>query len=162
MIGDRLSQDWSVASYKLLRRGRVHWRWKLLLLGASVPVVASCDPGFRFAGSVRNNSGGPVAGADVQIQCPTSFAKTTTDSNGHFEDKRFGWCPDTCTIEVRSLDHVPWTGRVEDHCGKHPAHLRDACLDVEADIVLASSASGSAAPLSPELRAAAGDAASAP
>jgi hypothetical protein len=111
-------------------------RWDFVLLVASFADVQGCDPGFRLAGSVSDAAGRPVVGADVRIECATTFAETTSDSAGRFGVHRTGWCPDTCTLEVRSAAHATWTARVQDHCTKRPGHLRDACLDVEADVVL--------------------------
>jgi len=99
-------------------------------------VLAACDPDFRFEGSVLDTTGHPIVGAETEIQCATTFAEAITDSVGRFSRLRAGWCPDTCTIEVHSAGYRPWTAPVRGYCKTRPAHLRDACVDVDADIVM--------------------------
>jgi hypothetical protein len=114
-------------------------------------VLAGCDPAFRFVGSVRDTSGTPVVGADVRLECSTKFSEAKSDEAGQFEGDGIGWCPITCTIEVRAAGHAPWSGAVRDHCKKTRGRHDDACLDVEVDVVL--TPTSSATPASPPLAA---------
>jgi hypothetical protein len=117
----------------MARRGVVA---AMLTLG----IAAGCDPAFRFVGTVRDDSGAPVAGANVRIECSTVFGEATSDASGHFVGDRVGWCPLACSIEARSEGHAAWTGAVRDYCKKTRGPRGDACLDVEVDVVLAPSA----------------------
>ncbi len=112
---------------------------RVLLLMCLWGVLAGCDPAYDFDGSVVDTSGGPVAGADVDIRCPSGGPTvTTTDATGRFKYGRMGWVPVDCTIEVRSAGHVPWSSSVKDHCKR--AYRSDGCIHIEADIVLTPSA----------------------
>jgi hypothetical protein len=48
--------------------------------------LASCDPGWKIAGTVVDGAGAPVASASVSLSCSGSpdGAKATTDSSGQF------------------------------------------------------------------------------
>ncbi|HEY1975753.1 MAG TPA: carboxypeptidase-like regulatory domain-containing protein, partial [Candidatus Baltobacteraceae bacterium] len=52
----------------------------------------------NMSGTVRDNTGAPVAGAKVQAVSPSQSATTTTDTTGHFI--MLSLAPDTYAVSV--------------------------------------------------------------
>ncbi len=52
----------------------------------------------NLAGTVRDNTGAPVAGATIQVVSPSQQASTTTDAGGHFTI--LSLAPDTYTVNI--------------------------------------------------------------
>jgi hypothetical protein len=119
------------------------------LLCVVLVVGTACDPGFEFRGSIRDTTGAPVVGAQVSVECSGAFARAETGAGGRFQYSALGWCPGSCTVQVRAPGYAPWGRPVLDYCKTRPRHIRDACLEVVADIVLAPSTPGPAAPFVP-------------
>ena len=98
--------------------------------------LGACDPAFRFAGSVKDESGHPVPRVQARVQCETIFASAETDSAGRFEYNAIGWCPSSCTVEVIVDGQSAWTRPVMHLCRRRPTHFRNACLEVVAEATL--------------------------
>src|SRR5690348_11279677 len=59
----------------------------------------------NMAGTVRDNTGAPVAGAAVQVVSPSQTAQTTTDANGHFII--LSLAPDTYVVSISKASYQP-------------------------------------------------------
>ncbi|HKE37954.1 MAG TPA: TonB-dependent receptor, partial [Candidatus Baltobacteraceae bacterium] len=59
----------------------------------------------NMAGTVRDNTGAPVAGATVQVVSPSQTASTTTDANGHFI--LLSLAPDTYVVSLSKTGYSP-------------------------------------------------------
>ena len=130
---------------------RMRRKWAFLGIALAAASASGCDPAFSFSGSVRDSQGGSVPGATVNIRCDSSsFVQdwTRTGDDGVFRGDGIGWRPDECAVELVAAGYTMATSRIGDHCAKRPWHLRRACLDVRADMILVATTQG-APPNSP-------------
>lgn len=102
------------------------------LLSFALLIGMMGEPGFTFEGTVESESGTPIIGASVGLECTPGFPFTsaTTDEMGTFHATGIGWQPDDCPVVVHAQHYESFSAPIGSYCVARPWHLRNACLHV--------------------------------
>ena len=96
-----------------MNTGSVLWRAALVLVAAAFPSLASAQTTIPLEGTLRSQSGEPVAAAQVTVTDPQTNRVRTARSSASGQFRVLDLSPGRYTVTVRALGYVPAAQNVE-------------------------------------------------